>query len=135
MISVSFYFQSCSISLHSITFFLAFSLSFSWFFLRWVPDVLMVFVVLYSFCFFLSHLFRFFVHFFLLIPFSLLAPVGYLPDSCFFSVFLHCFQPSFNVFCFFCNFEAICSPTHYIFLLLSIFFSPSLYLILSGLIF
>ena len=64
------------------------------FFIRWIPDVRMVSVALYSFCFFLSHQFRF--YFFSVNSYFLVfAPVGLFSDSLFSAVFLLCFQPSF----------------------------------------
>ena len=48
----------------------------------------------FSFCSFLSHQLRFFL-FLVNSLFSLFAPDGFLPDSCFFFVFLLCFQASF----------------------------------------
>ena len=95
---------------------------FQLFFLRLVHDVLVVFVVLYSFCFYLSHHFRVFLLFLSLTQlFFAFCSRWFSPRLVFsvsFSAFNLLFSLSFGFFRFF--FKSICSPTHCILLLQSI---------------
>ena len=109
------------------------------FFLRWVPDVLLFSVALFSFCFFLSHQIRFLLLFFSFIHyFLLLAPVGFL------QAYFFCFSSPLSTF--FCSLSFGLISYFYIFLLSDSFsisaaidhslsLPPSLNLILSVLIF
>ena len=97
------------------------------FFLRWVPDILMLSVALCSFCFFMSLQLHFFVLFFSLIRFFCLSPPLAFSQARFFC-FPLCFQPSFfSVFWVFLIFNLFALQLIIFFCCYrSISFSPSL---------
>ena len=94
---------------------------FQLFFLRLVHDVLVVSVVLYSFCFYLSHHFRVFLLFLSLTPLFFAFCSRWFSPRLVFSVSFFAFNLLFSLsFGFFRFFKSICSPTHCILLLQSI---------------
>ena len=94
---------------------------FQLFFLRLVHDVLVVSVVLYSFCFYLSHHFRVFLLFLSLTPLFFAFCSRWFSPRLVFSVSFSAFNLLFSLsFGFFRFFKSICSPTHCILLLQSI---------------
>ena len=94
---------------------------FQLYFLRLVHDVLVVSVVLYSFCFYLSHHFRVFLLFLSLTPIFFAFCSRWFSPRLVFSVSFSAFNLLFSLsFGFFRFFKSICSPTHCILLLQSI---------------